>query len=262
MVKRSKLLYLIFIIFFTACTVKSAYHQIPPMPPLILWAWEAPQHLTDIDPNTTGVAVLVASIRITPERLIVHPRQQPIVLPSHTYTIAVVHIDKPPVQVGLDATLVNYLADRIGAIYRQSKYQQLQIDFDTLPKEEGFYRDLLLALRQRLGEHAVISITAIASWCTNNRWLDKQQLPINYVVPMFFNLDQDEQRRKDFIKHVPRQRQQLADYCQGPVGLATYESWQVPFITSDSVFVYTEGSWDAAKLSKAQGLQKSHYKSF
>ncbi len=246
------------LVLLTACSVKTSHYQIPTMPSLILWVWEEPQQLP-INPKTTGVAILSASIRITPDRLIFYPRQQSVHLPANTYQIATIHIDKPPFKIRLSTSLAHYLATRISSIYRNGSFQQLQIDFDALPSEQDFYQKLLIYLREQLGQQTIISITALASWCTDNRWLEKVKLPINYVVPMFFSLDRDAKRRAKFIENFPHQRHNLPDYCQGSIGLATYENWHFPFSTSDSVFVYTKGSWDAKKLAIAQQLHATFF---
>ena len=128
--------------------------------------------------------------------------------------------------------------------------------------ERDFYRKLLLVLRKKLGSKTIISITALASWCTYDRWIDQYNLPINYVVPMFFSLDQNIKRREHFISHFPKNSKLLANYCQGPLGLAIYEPWQVPFDTKSSIFIYTQGGWRNDALIKAQQLFEQHHLEF
>jgi hypothetical protein len=67
----------------------------------------------------------------------------------------------------------------------------LQIDFDATLSEHALYRDLLIEVRKKLPPNFPLSITALASWCIGDRWLD--QLPagtIDEAVPMLFRMGQ------------------------------------------------------------------------
>src|SRR5258707_13039485 len=60
----------------------------------------------------------------------------------------------------------------------------LQIDFDATLSEHALYRDLLIEVRKKLPPNFPLSITALASWCIGDRWLDKLPLDtINEAVP-------------------------------------------------------------------------------
>lgn len=240
-----------------ACTRQYDYTAPKHLPPLILWAWEAPQILNSINSTTTGVAVLILTADIINSKVHYYPRQQPLIVPPNTYLIAVVHIGKPfmPKQV-LNPELAKYLAKRIKNEYQKHQYKELQIDFDVLSSEHKFYKELLVQLRHELGSNLVISITALASWCTSDKWITKESLPINYVVPMFFSLGNNAQARNSFIMGFNPNK--LAKYCQGTIGLSTDEKWNVPIYDSTATFVYHTGSWTSAALQKAYELQNQH----
>lgn len=225
-------------------------------PPLMLWTWEAPQDLRSIHVKNTGIALLILNIRFNKSDIIYYVRQQPLYIPPNTYLTAVVHIGNPPKNAVLNSTIARYWALKIKKAYLRGAYKELQIDFDAVPSQQGFYRKLLLALRKELGEHSIISITALASWCTNDRWILKNPLPIDYVVPMFFSLDTNLARRTRFINSFNPQH--IAPYCQGPIGLTTRKDWDVPIKTKDSIFIYHTGSWTANTLHKAYALQRQH----
>ncbi|MFJ1269587.1 hypothetical protein ACD661_13555 [Legionella lytica] len=221
----------------------------------MLWAWEAPQDLRSIDPQTTGVALLILTISFEKSQITYYPRQQPLYAPPNTYLTAVVHIGTPPKNL-LSSTIVQLWALKIKNAYLRGAYKELQIDFDVGPSQHQFYQELLLTLRKELGGHTIISITALASWCTNDRWILKADLPINYVVPMFFSLDTNQMRRNRFINRFDRQR--LVAYCQGPIGLTTGNDWDVPIKTSQPIFIYNKGRWTKDALHKAHTLQQLH----
>lgn len=226
------------------------------LPPLMLWAWEAPQDLRTIDVNKTGVALLALTIAFHQSKIVYYLRKQPLYIPPDTYLIAVIHISNLPKNMLMSNELAQYWAIQITKAYKKRAYNELQIDFDAVPSQQRFYQKLLIALRKELGEQTIISITALASWCTNDRWLRNANLPINYVVPMFFSLDTNQTRRARFIKSFDSH--QLATYCHGPIGLTTNHDWDVPIQTRQTVFIYNTGSWSQNTLQKAYRLQHAH----
>ncbi len=234
----------------------AAYKAPKTLPSLMLWTWESPQDLRSINVKTTGVALLILTIRFKKSQIIYYLRQQPLYIPPNTYLTAVVHISNPPKNVFMSHTVAQFWALKIKNAYLRGSYKELQIDFDAVPSQQQFYQDLLTALRKELGAHTIISITALASWCTNDRWILKANLPINYVVPMFFSLDTNQARRNRFINTFDSHH--LAPYCQGPIGLTTSNDWDVPITTRQSIFIYNTGSWTKYALLKAYALQQQH----
>lgn len=255
-IKSRKIRYLI--ILSQIMIISGGAHAHPPsktLPPLMLWTWEAPQNLRSIDTKTTGVALLILTISFEKSQITYYPRQQPLYVPPNTYLTAVVHIGTPPKNV-LSSTIAQFWALKIKNSYLRGPYKELQIDFDAAPSQRQFYRELLMTLRKELGAHTIISITALASWCTNDRWILKANLPINYVVPMFFSLDGNQMRRDRFIKSFDSKH--LAPYCQGPIGLTTGTDWDVPIQTSQPIFIYNTGRWTKDALLNALTLQQQH----
>lgn len=245
-----------FSLIINTCCAHNAYKSSKTLPPLMLWTWEAPQDLRAINAKTTGVALLILNISFKKSQIIYYLRQQPLSIPPNTYLTAVVHIGNPPKNVFMNSQIAHFWAAKIKNIYLRRSYKELQIDFDAVPSQQPFYQELLVALRKELGADTIISITALASWCTNDRWILKANLPINYVVPMFFSLDTNKTRRNRFIKSFDSHH--LAPYCQGPIGLTTNHDWDVPIKTQQPIFIYNTGSWTKAALVKADTLQQQH----
>jgi hypothetical protein len=130
------------------------------MPGLVLWAWERPEDLRFIDPKTTGVAYLAATVDLqrdgTPR---FHFRQQPLRVPEDASLIAVVRIESPPGYVLADPAGI---ATSIARISERQNLKGLQIDFDARVLERGFYLALLADLRRQT--RVPVGITALASW--------------------------------------------------------------------------------------------------
>lgn len=225
------------------------------MPSLIYWAWEAPQNLNSIDPKTSGIAVLVASIFIDSSGPHYYLRQQPLKAPDATYRIAVFHITaRPGHHPLLNQLTALTIAKEISTIFQKKSYQSLQIDFEAGKSQREFYQQLLVALRENLGEKTIISITALGSWCTHERWIQQAKLPINLVVPMYFSISHNAWQRQEFITHFPGKITQLAPECQAAIGLATFEKWQIPLRAQVPVFVFTKGRWQEQTIKQAREL--------
>ena len=62
----------------------------------------------------------------------------------------------------------------------------VQIDFDATLSERDAYRALIHDVRKRLGPATPLSITALASWCIGDDWLNG--LPVDEAIPMLFRM--------------------------------------------------------------------------
>ena len=80
-------------------------------------------------------------------------------------------------------------AARIIAGFANASTAAIQIDFDALRSERGFYRDLLGDLRSRLPASIPLSMTALASWCLDDDWISG--LPVDEAVPMLYRMGPD-----------------------------------------------------------------------
>jgi hypothetical protein len=111
-----------------------------------------------------GVAFLAKTLRLEGDRVIAKPRLQPLQLAPNTKLIAVVRIetDHPT----LSATQLEKTADEITSL---TGGPVVQIDFDATVSERDFYRALLREVKPRVPS---LSITALASWCAGDNWLD------------------------------------------------------------------------------------------
>ncbi len=168
--------------------------QPPPvstLPPLMLWAWERPEDLRFLDPQTTGVAVLAQTLTLTATGVEQHLRQQPLQLPQGTRRLAVTRLEKHEggSLEGHEAELADLIVSR--AIRKGAPENTLgvQIDFDAGLSERGLYVSLLKAVRARLPKAMLLSATGLASWCTPKTWLS--DAPVDLWVPQFFRMGND-----------------------------------------------------------------------
>jgi hypothetical protein len=188
-------------------------------PKLFLWAWERPERLDFINPREVGVAFLARTIYLREDKVILRPRMQPLDVPEGTTLVAVVRIEAlhnltPALSDAQRAQVLEALVETT----RAPNVYALQIDFDALQSEREFYKSLLQNLRARMPQGMPLSITALASWCVNDNWLDK--LPIDEAVPMLFRMGLDDGRIKSYLNQGGAFRSPL---CRLSKGVSTDE---------------------------------------
>ena len=200
----------------------------PNLPPVIIWAWERPEKLDFIDTDRVGVAFLAKTLRLEGDRVIAKPRLQPLQLAPNTKLIAVVRIetDHPT----LSATQLEKTANEITSL---TGGPVVQIDFDATVSERDFYRALLREVKPRVPS---LSITALASWCAGDNWLDG--LPIDEAVPMLFRMGRDRGLRR-FDSQI----------CRNSAGVSTDELIAAPAV--DRLYIFNPDPWSRDSLNAA-----------
>jgi hypothetical protein len=208
-------------------------------PRLVYWAWERPEDLRLLNPQTEGVAFLASSVELLPDSTVVYPRRQPLYVPPAIQLVAVVrvysHRDKP---ASLSGTQRASTLDALIAATREPRVSALQIDFDARTSEHAFYERLLTELRQRLGPKYPISITALASWCIGDRWI--RDLPVSEAVPMLFSMGSEEALIRQYLSSTDTFPEPL---CRGSLGISTGEWWPNPVHSRTRVYVFSRTPW-------------------
>jgi hypothetical protein len=205
---------------------------------IILWAWERPEDLSFIDPKEVSVAFLAKTIYLCNDNVNVRPRLQPLSVPKGTELIAVVRIEtrqsKRPV---LSVAQKNRVVSEIIALTKMPEVIAIQIDFDAKISERTFYKDVILDVRQNLDPSIPLSITALASWCTYDRWIN--QLPIDEAVPMLFRMGLDSQKIQDFLL---KEKTFHSSLCKNSVGISIDESF-ANFPKTKRIYIFSPKAW-------------------
>ena len=192
----------------------------PPTTEVVLWAWERPEALGFLPPETE-VAVLVGTLRLTASGVSRYPRLQPVELPKATRRLAVVRLASDPEQRSrLTETQRRQAVETILAWSSSPPgFAELQIDFDATVSERPFYRRLLEDLSSQLPSGTPLSITALASWCLGDPWM--ADLPIREAVPMLFRMGLD----AEAVRQTLARGEDFRDpRCRSSYGLATDEA--------------------------------------
>jgi hypothetical protein len=205
------------------------------LPRLTLWAWERPSDLSDVDPGSTAVAYLALTVRVH-QSAVAFPRLQPLVIPvdPRLTLIPVVRIETASGSVLDDATAEAAATEIAGAM--RPGAAALQVDFDARLSERGWYRKVLTELRHELPAKVPLSITALASWCSNDRWM--QGLPVDEAVPMYFRMEPDRRITPTTLDEY-KIREPL---CADSVGVSTTEPWPDSYV-GKRVYVFSDRGW-------------------
>jgi hypothetical protein len=215
------------------------------LPSTILWAWERPEKLDYIDQQRLAVAFLAKTIYLRGDKIVSRPRLQPLAVPAGAPMIAVARIesekDNPAT---LSQQQIKDAAREISELGSLPNVVIVQVDFDATLSERSFYRALLTELRANLPESTPLSITALASWCKGDNWLD--DLPVDEAVPMLFRMGAE---RKQFLSQLANGEKFNAKLCQASVGVSTDEPLaHLPPV--QRVYVFNPASWTPAEVNR------------
>jgi len=190
-----------------ALSCRPARDPLPGFPRLILWAWERPEHLQFVDQQAAAVAFLARTVSWHGGRVESRPRMQPLDVRPGVRLIAVTRLEgSGPLP---DASRV---ADIILSDAAHSGIDALEIDFDARRSERAWYSGLLQRLRSRMPARLPLTMTALASWCTNDPWI--RGLPVDDAVPMLFRIGPGEPHTIPSFRPAP---------CRSSLGVSTDE---------------------------------------
>ena len=161
----------------------------------------------------------------------------------------VVRIEAPRTLARLDDPQLSVrVADLIvEPLQRHKQISALQIDFDATKSQRTFYRHLIEETRRRMPADMPLSITALASWCSQPSWL--QGLPVDEAVPMLFRMGEGPHARKS-----DGWRYQASETsCRSSVGVSTDEPW--PAISPNQrIYVFHPRAWNQVALENLEKL--------
>jgi hypothetical protein len=219
------------------------------LPRVLLWAWERPEDLRFAPRLGVGVAVLDRTITVRGSTIETAPRRQPVRLDPSTPVVAVVRVeaDRAAAQ---DADPIRVAAAVAEAAQRPA-IRALQVDFDATVSQRVFYRSLVTELRRLLPPDLPLSMTALASWCAGDTWID--ELPVDEAVPMFFEMGPD----RFAIAGRLRQDAPFGEgRCAQAIGVSTREPLgRVPLAARAYVFSYQPWTVETATAA-VRGVQR------
>ena len=210
----------------------------------ILWIWDQPCDLRFMNNSEYEFTLLSKTIEFDEYNTKIIPRHSSVLLANRAIVFPVIRLESKGCSSRIASTVTDKLIDNIcHEINNFPLARKIQIDYDAKASERKWYRDLLQAVRNRLPAHCVLSITALASWCYGNNWLDG--LPVDEIVPMFFRMGRD----SELIKRQIQTRIPCAvasrKYC---LGVSLDEPLSIS-IKEGSFYVFNSKRWDRETLT-------------
>ena len=219
-------------------------------PAVMLWAWERPEDLTFLDSHNYGVAYLAQTLTLKGDEVVFNPRHQPLQVPPDTKMMAVTRIESQKTTGQKPLLSLNQRQQLVKLILRTlelGRVRAVQIDFDALVSERDFYRALLQDLRAQLPDGMPLSMTALASFCIGDRWLD--DLPVDEAVPMIFRMGADDKPIKNMLAGGDDFREPL---CRLSYGIALDEPLEMKRDRSRRLYVFNDRSWSESSVRELQ----------
>lgn len=205
------------------------------IPARVLWVWERPEDLRRLNPSSSGVAILEQTIYLG-HSITVVSRRQPVILPAGISRTAVVRIQAARSFRG-NAIIAQAAAALLVRTANRAALDDFEIDFDATSSQRAFYRDLLTRVRAQMPPHLPLSITALASWCSNDDWL--AGLPIDEAIPMFFRMEPDRLR----MTAVDKEKYAVTEpLCKSSIGLSTREAWPAD-LAGKRLYIFADEGW-------------------
>ena len=211
-------------------------------PRLVLWAWERPVDLREL-PTGVGVAFLAQTMTLSADSHVTAPRRHPLHVDPSTHLVAVTRVEAPG-EVPERREAVAAIAADIARTIKLPRVSGVQVDFDARASQRQMYRHLLHEIRAALPPGAPLSMTALASWCLDDYWLD--DLPVDEVVPMLFRMGPTEDmHRRELETRAP------ARACRGAVGLSLDEPSGIFVRRGKRLYMFNPNAWTATSIRAA-----------
>src|SRR5688572_8732258 len=218
-----------------------------PAPPsaLVLWAWERPEDLRFAG-DAAEVAVQTGFVELAGDGILARGRRFPLKVAAPPET-AVVHVQidheralewTPRLRARAAAIVLHYAA-AIPA-------PRVQIDFEVRASERQVLLDLIGDVRRGLPRGKRLSMTALASWCDTEGWLERA--PVDEIVPMLFRMTVGGEALR---KRLAAGGDFRNPRCRAALGVAT-DSPIVRAPPGRRVYLFNPRSWTAADFEKAR----------
>ena len=215
------------------------------LPRLMLWAWERPTDLQRLD-RDTGVAFLAQTLIVRDGVVTARPRRNPLRVSPHTPLVAVTRIETDAAGAsGLPVPAIFAMATAIAGTAALPRVGGVQLDFDATLSERAFYRTLIQRVRHALDARIPLSITALASWCAQDRWM--AGLPVDEAVPMLFRMGPLNAPYAGLARSVHA----ATSECRGALGVSLDEPLPVR-ANGRRVYVFNASAWTPATVSQAR----------
>lgn len=177
--------------FVVAILTVNAAHLGVPARRLVIWCWDYPQDLRFVDAKEAEVAYFAGTALVKGERVFFRPRTKMLELNQGVVAYPVLRLETDG-KAKADPEIYKQVAAVMNDLRKKRCSAHIQLDFDASFQERPFYRGLLAYLKSSLPPQVELQITALASWCAADEWLNKSLY--NERVAMLFSMGRDGDR--------------------------------------------------------------------
>jgi hypothetical protein len=233
-----------------ATTAPRQHPALTRLPAQMLWAWERPEDLRWLPPGI-GVAYVASTVLLRGEDALVHPRSWPLLLASNTPTVPVLHVDAswraPP---ALSARQTARITEELLRLARRSSHQVVQLDFEVRRSQRAFLANTIATIRSQLDPSIALSVTALASWCLDDYWM--QNSHADEIVPMAFRMGGDQHALR---QRLLQQRGFTRARCGSAIGLSSDEPMMA--VSAGRHYFFSPRPWTAASWQALRDTPRS-----
>lgn len=215
-----------------------------------LWAWERPEDLRFLagEPHV-GVAFHAATVRLDARGdATVLRRAHPLLLADATPRIAVVRVEREPRADGSPRYDEQRAHAAVIAVVREvvalPQVLGVQLDHDARESERAAYVRLLGAVRAALPRERTLTMTALASWCTEDQFLDSAAQNVDAIVPMAFAMGREGPLVRARLRAAPFD----VSACRAQLGVSIDEP-ALPSRGAD-VWAFSSRAWTPARFAR------------
>lgn len=181
--------------FYASVVLASGIAHDPDSPREFWWYWDRPAEQLPAPAPGVGAAVLVTHVIFSGQGYALQPRRSALRLPAGIATMPVVHVEVDPARpFAANADQLNALRAAVLDAVQRGHAAWVQLDFEARRSQRAFWRAAVHSIKAALPAGVRLSVTALASWCYGDRWID--DAPADEIVPMYFRLHH---ARRDYI---------------------------------------------------------------
>lgn len=193
MLLRRRLLFLATLLVFASSRSSAAGPA--PYPREFWWYWDRPAEQLPAPAPGVGAAIVTTHVLLSGQGFARKARRSPLRLPDGVATMPVIHVEIDPSRAFAgNPGQVAALRDAVLDAVHRGDAPWVQLDFEARRSQRDFWQASVREIRSALPPGIRLSVTALASWCYEDRWL--ADAPADEIVPMYFRL---QRARNDFI---------------------------------------------------------------
>lgn len=220
------------------------------LPANLIWAWERPEDLRWL-PADVGVAFVASTILLRGDDALVHPRTTPLMVPDFTPLVPVLHVDAswrtPP---SLNPQQEARIAQELIRIAQRANRNVVQLDFEVRRSQRMFLAKTIDTIRQQLDPRIALSVTALASWCLDDNWMQGSRA--DEIVPMAFRMGLQQYALR---QRLLQQQGFTPPHCRSAIGFSSDEPMMT--VRAKRHYYFSPHPWTASSWQILQDTSRS-----